>query len=167
LTEVYLGLGSNLGDRLAHLLHGVDLLGGEGLVVNEVSSVYETEPVECRDSLSFLNCVVRAATDFSPPALLERILDIEDRLGRRRPYPNAPRPLDIDILIMGDLVLHSPRLEIPHPRLTVRRFVLTPLAEIAPRLRHPVSRITMACLLEKCMDTHAVKFYCKWPGPPV
>lgn len=167
MKSVYLGFGSNLGRRLENLTTGLRLLAESGLMVQEVSSIYETEAVDCPVPAPFLNGVVYAQTDWSPENLLERVLHIEDRCGRRRSYPHAPRTLDIDLLIMEDLVLRTSRLEVPHPRLTERRFVLVPLAEIAPHLRHPISQRRVSQLLAECTDLHTVKFYCKWTGHSV
>jgi 2-amino-4-hydroxy-6-hydroxymethyldihydropteridine diphosphokinase len=134
----YLGLGSNLGDRAAALRRAVELLEGAGIRVARVSSFWETEPLEMADQPWFLNAVVEVETGLEPAALLARARAIEIGLGRLRVIPNGPRIIDIDILLYGDSVLAEPGLTIPHPRMAARRFVLEPLAELAPDLRHPL-----------------------------
>jgi len=136
--EVYLGLGSNLGDRKAILEKALQLLG-QRLQIERVSSLYETEPVGYAEQPPFLNAVCRAQTKLGPLQLLSVIKGIEASLGRVPSFPNAPRPIDLDIIFYGDLVMETPELTIPHPRLEERAFVLIPLAEIAPNLLHPVS----------------------------
>jgi 2-amino-4-hydroxy-6-hydroxymethyldihydropteridine diphosphokinase len=144
---VYLSLGSNLGDREKNLADAVDLLAGAGLTILRVSSIYETEPLEVRDQPYFLNMVVEAASDLFPKQLLARLQKIELRLGRRRLRPKGPRTIDIDILLFGDSVIATDELTVPHPGLAGRRFVLEPLAELAPDLRHPVTRRTVREML--------------------
>jgi 2-amino-4-hydroxy-6-hydroxymethyldihydropteridine diphosphokinase len=144
---IYLSLGSNLGDREGHLREAIALLGAEGIRVLRVSSLYETEPMEVRDQPWFLNLVVEAETDLFPKQLLARIQKIELELGRKRVRPKGPRTVDIDVLLYGESVMNTAELVVPHPRLTERRFVLEPLAELAPDLRHPVNRRTMRELL--------------------
>jgi 2-amino-4-hydroxy-6-hydroxymethyldihydropteridine diphosphokinase len=107
--------------------------------VNAVSSVYETDPVGFADQPHFWNVVVQIATSLKPPELLERLLDIEQRMGRARSFRNAPRVIDLDILLYGDVVLDVSGLKLPHPRMTERAFVLKPLVELDASLRHPVS----------------------------
>lgn len=144
---VYLSLGSNLGDRERNLRDAVGLLAEPSLRVLRVSSFYETEPLEVPDQRWFLNAVVEAETDFFPRQLLARIQRIEQQLGRRRLKPKGPRTIDIDILFYGGAVIDADELQVPHPRLGERRFVLEPLAELAPELRHPVTRRTVAEML--------------------
>jgi 2-amino-4-hydroxy-6-hydroxymethyldihydropteridine diphosphokinase len=144
---VYLSLGSNLGDRQANLRRAVDSLAAQGLRILRVSSLYETEPIELRDQPWFLNLVVEADTDLFPKQLMSRIRKIELALGRKRTRPKGPRSIDIDILLFGESVIDTEELVVPHPRMTERRFVLEPLAELAPELRHPVSRRTIRELL--------------------
>ena len=145
---VYLSLGSNLGDRERNLRDAVGLLAEPSLRVLRVSSFYETEPLEVRDQPWFLNAVAEAETDFFPKQLLARLLRIEQQLGRRRLKPKGPRMIDIDILLYGGSVIDADELQVPHPRLTERRFVLEPLAELAPELRHPVTRVTVREMLQ-------------------
>jgi 2-amino-4-hydroxy-6-hydroxymethyldihydropteridine diphosphokinase len=133
---VYLGLGSNQGDRRAYLEAAIARLGELGRVT-ALSSIYETEPVELSRQEWFLNCAVALETELLPRQLLKRILEIEHALGRKRRRPKGPRTLDIDILLFGRAVVAAPGLKIPHPALDRRRFVLAPLAEIAPEARHP------------------------------
>ena len=145
---VYLSLGSNTGDRETNLRSAINKLGDLG-DVTAVSSLFETEPVEFTDQPWFLNCVVAMATDLPPEALLAKLLAIEQQLGRQRTRPKGPRLIDIDILLFGDSVVRRPGLEIPHPAMQTRRFVLEPLAEIAPAVRHPILQRTARELLEQ------------------
>ena len=134
---VYLSLGSNVGDRSAQLRDAVARLCAEGRVLT-VSSFYETEPVDFTEQPWFLNCVVALETSQTPAQLMDAILRIEKDMGRRRRRRHkGPRSIDIDILLFGDAIIHSPELEIPHPAMHKRRFVLEPLAEIAPQVLHP------------------------------
>jgi 2-amino-4-hydroxy-6-hydroxymethyldihydropteridine diphosphokinase len=133
----YVALGSNLGDRLAHLQAGLDGLVARGLAVSAVSAVWETDPVDTEDARRFLNAAVRIETDLSPEEVLALLLDVERERGRVRSVRNAPRPLDLDLLVLGDLRRSGADLELPHPRMWERAFVLLPLAEIAPGLRAP------------------------------
>ncbi|MGC8791789.1 MAG: 2-amino-4-hydroxy-6-hydroxymethyldihydropteridine diphosphokinase [Bryobacteraceae bacterium] len=148
MKRVYLSLGSNLGDCQALLSRALERLAGAGLRLLRVSSVYETEPLERRHQPWFLNLVVEAETELFPRMLLMRIQRIEAELGRKRLAPKGPRTIDIDILLYGDAVIESPDLVIPHPRMSARRFVLEPLAELAPDLHHPVSGRPVRELLE-------------------
>jgi len=136
--KVYLSLGSNVGDRKANLEKALRLLG-QRLQIEQVSSVYETEPVGYTEQPRFLNAVCRVETDIGPLQLLSLIKGIEASLGRVPSFPNAPRPIDVDILFYSDLVMETPELTIPHPRIKERAFVLIPLLEIAPDLLHPVT----------------------------
>lgn len=152
MKTIYLSLGSNLGDREGYLREAIALVGAEGLRVLRVSSLYETEPMEVRDQPWFLNLVVEAETDLLPKQVLARIRKIERGLGRRRGRPKGPRTIDIDILLYGESVIETTELTVPHPRLAERRFVLEPLAELVPELRHPVNRRTMRELLAATAD---------------
>ncbi len=153
---VYLSLGSNLGDRAAHLKSAVDRLRGFGEVV-AVSSFYETEPVEFVAQPWFLNCAVKLDTEKMPKQLLAGILNLEREMGRQRKQKKGPRTIDIDILLFGNSTIKSQGLMVPHPAMHERRFVLAPLAEIAPDARHPVLKRTMRELLEELAAGQAVK----------
>ena len=135
----YLGLGSNVGDAAGHLRAAVELLEAEGIEVDAVSSVYLTEPVgEILDQPDFLNAAVRVRTDLEPEPLLDACKRVEARRGRRSDLPrHSPRPLDVDLLLLGDLELATDRLTLPHPEVTTRRFVLVPLLELDPELTLP------------------------------
>jgi 2-amino-4-hydroxy-6-hydroxymethyldihydropteridine diphosphokinase len=133
----YVALGSNLGDRRAHLQAGLEGMVARGLAVCAVSAVWETDPVGTGDTRRFLNAVARIETDLDPEAALALLLDVERARGRMRSVRNAPRPLDLDLLMLGDLRRSSAALELPHPRMWERAFVLLPLAELAPELRAP------------------------------
>lgn len=135
----YLGLGSNVGDRAGHLRAAVEMLGERGVEVEAVSSAYETEPVgEVLDQPDFLNAAVRIRTDLDPEALLDLCKAIEAERGRALDAPrHSPRPLDVDLLLLGDLELATERLTLPHPEVTSRRFVLAPLLELDPGLSLP------------------------------
>jgi 2-amino-4-hydroxy-6-hydroxymethyldihydropteridine diphosphokinase len=143
----YVGLGSNLGDRAARLRAGIEGLRAAGLDLDAVSSVWESEPVDAPAAPWFLNMAVSGKTDLAPLDLLDLLLEVERRAGRVRTVPNAPRTLDLDLLLLGDLRWHDERLVLPHPRMWERRFVLEPLREIAPELRNPTSGRTVA---EEC-----------------
>jgi len=137
-VEVYLSLGSNLGDRRANLKEALRLLG-ESLEIASVSSVYDTEPVGVGEQPRFLNLVCRVNTDIGPMQLLSLIKGIESSMGRDLSLRNAPRVIDIDIILYGDTIMESPELIIPHPRMRERAFVLVPFAEIAPEVVHPIT----------------------------
>jgi 2-amino-4-hydroxy-6-hydroxymethyldihydropteridine diphosphokinase len=135
----YLGLGSNVGDRESHLRAAVELLRERGVEVEAVSSAYETEPVgEVLDQADFLNAAIRIRTDLEPEALLDLCKEIEAERGRALDAPrHSPRPLDVDLLLLGDLELTTERLTLPHPEVSSRRFVLSPLLELDPNLTLP------------------------------
>jgi 2-amino-4-hydroxy-6-hydroxymethyldihydropteridine diphosphokinase len=154
----YLSLGSNLGNREQNLEEAVRRASTLGRVV-AVSSFYETEPVEVTDQPWFLNCVLALETTAEPAQLMRELLRIEHEMGRQRLVKKGPRSIDIDILLFGDAVVNTPDLTIPHPEMTRRRFVLEPLAEIAPDLLHPVSQKTVTLLLAELAPGQRVQKY--------
>ena len=154
--RVYLGLGSNLGDRKANLERALQLLG-QRLDVERVSSVYETEPVGYVAQHPFLNAVCRAQTDLGPMQLLSVIKGIEASMGRVPSFPNAPRPIDLDIILYGDLVVETPELTIPHPRLRERAFVLIPLFELDAGLVHPATSERIRDLVARVQGREGVR----------
>ena len=153
---IYLSLGSNLGDRAANLRAAIAALPTANLHVRKVSSFYETEPVDYLDQPWFLNCVVEGATDSQPIDLLHALRAIESQLGSKKTFAKGPRLLDIDILLFGELSLDTAELQIPHPRMLERKFVLAPLAEIVPQLQHPSWPATASELLARSTDTSIV-----------
>ncbi len=152
MKTVYLGLGSNLGDRREHLSRARALLEASGLEITRASSIYETEPRELLDQPWFLNQVIETQTELFPRQLLARTQKVEREIGRKRTIANGPRVIDIDILLYGDSIVRAGGIEIPHPRLADRRFVLEPLAELAPDLRHPLTKKTIRDLLTRVAD---------------
>ena len=155
-VRVFLGLGSNLGDRKANLEKALQLLG-ERLHIERVSSLYETEPVGYAAQPPFLNAVCCAQTDLGPLQLLSLIKGIEASLGRVPSFPNAPRTIDIDIIFYGDLVMETLELTIPHPRLAERAFVLIPLFELDAALVHPASGERISDLADKVGGREGVR----------
>ena len=147
MKTVYLSIGSNVGERDSHLARALERLASEDMRVLRTSGVYETEPRDVPDQPWFLNQVAEIETSLFPRQLLGRLQKIERLLGRVPTRPKGPRSIDIDILLYGDVIVSTPGLEIPHPRLPDRRFVLEPLAELAPQLRHPRTRQTVMEML--------------------
>jgi 2-amino-4-hydroxy-6-hydroxymethyldihydropteridine diphosphokinase len=153
---VYLSLGSNLGDRQANLRAALDKLAGLG-EVTAVSACYETEPLEYLAQPWFLNCAVAMTTDLMPRQFLASLQKIEHQMGRKRTVAKGPRVIDLDILLFGSSVVDTPQLTIPHPAMHERRFVLEPLAEIAPEVRHPVFKRTIRELRDALPPGQQVK----------
>jgi 2-amino-4-hydroxy-6-hydroxymethyldihydropteridine diphosphokinase len=162
---IYLGLGSNLGDRAASLEQALAALAVAGITIVRRSSLYATEPVGFAPQHWFLNCVVEAETELMPRQVLRATQQVENGLGRRRMVRNGPRTVDIDILLYASTVVRMPDLEIPHPRLAERRFVLVPLREVAPGLRHPTLRRSIAELLAATPDRSEVRRWSRSAGP--
>jgi 2-amino-4-hydroxy-6-hydroxymethyldihydropteridine diphosphokinase len=137
MITVYLAFGSNIGDREQNLREATRLLGQGAVQITKLSSLYETEPVDYLDQPWFLNAVLEAQTDLSAAQLLATLRNIESQMGRKKAFAKGPRLIDLDILLYGDETIATPDLQVPHPRMLRRNFVLVPLAEIAPALRHP------------------------------
>jgi 2-amino-4-hydroxy-6-hydroxymethyldihydropteridine diphosphokinase len=163
---IYLSLGSNLGDRSANLQRAMKALPEIGARVLRCSSIYETEPVDYLEQPWFLNCVVEAETSLEPRRLLEELQGIERNLGSKKLVPRGPRLIDLDVLFYEADVIRAAGIEIPHPRLALRRFVLVPLAELAPELRHPILQKTAAQLLAASEDRSTVRIWQPPKGGP-
>jgi 2-amino-4-hydroxy-6-hydroxymethyldihydropteridine diphosphokinase len=156
---IYLSLGSNVGDRAANLERAIAALREAGVQVLRRSLLYETEPVDFLAQPWFLNCVVEAETSLPPPQLLDALQGIERAMGSKKLVRNGPRIIDLDILLYDASVVSAPGMEIPHPRMAGRRFVLVPLAELAPELPHPVLAATIAELLAATHDKSTVRIW--------
>lgn len=148
MNTAYLSLGTNIGDRAAHLRGAIERMNAAGIRVVRESSIFETEPLGFEEQPWFLNMAVAVETPLSAEELLKRTQQIEREMGRERRVPKGPRIIDIDILFFGDAVIQTLALEIPHPGMAHRRFVLEPLAEIAPDFRHPSLEKTVSEMLE-------------------
>jgi 2-amino-4-hydroxy-6-hydroxymethyldihydropteridine diphosphokinase len=151
---IFLGLGSNIGDRAAYLKDAIKLIG---LPIVAMSSVYESEPVDYLNQPWFLNQVLHCETSFHPLKLLAECQKVEEELGRTREISKGPRTIDIDLLFYNDEIITTPDLTIPHPAIPQRRFVLVPMSEIAPDFVHPQLNVTVRELLEHCPDNSVVK----------
>ena len=174
-SAMYIGLGSNLGDREANLADAISSIAEIGVEIARKSSIYETEPIGFRDQPWFLNQVVEVRLSVQPTAaeaasFLYKLLDIEREMGRERSIANGPRLIDIDLLLFDDLVVHkssgtpscnSADIVLPHPRMHERRFVLEPLCEIAPDLLHPVLQKTCREILASLADESIVMLFKK------
>ncbi len=157
MAQVYIGLGSNKGNRLFYINSALEKLGNI-VHIEKVSSFYLTEPVEVKGGW-FINCVVKASTIKSPAQLIQQLLQIEKELGRKRDNKDRKlrRTIDLDLLFYDNLIISQKGLTVPHPRLHQRRFVLVPLVEIAPELRHPLLKKTVKELLQQLEDSHEVE----------
>jgi 2-amino-4-hydroxy-6-hydroxymethyldihydropteridine diphosphokinase len=152
LKIAYLSLGSNLGEREQALRTAVDRLQSNDFKVRRISSVFETAPQDVPNQPWFLNLVVEGESELLPLQLLHYVLSVERGMGRKRTVAKGPRTIDIDILLHGNAVVNTEKLQIPHPRMTERRFVLEPLAELIPDFRHPVTRRSIREHLASTMD---------------
>ncbi len=160
LVAVYIGLGSNVGNRENNLQSAVTHLAFKsGLRVVKISPVYETKPVGVTNQRDFLNAVVKLTTSLSPKELLKTTKEVENSLGRARKEHWGPRTIDLDILLFNQQVIREDNLNIPHPEIISRAFVLVPLADIAPELIHPVAKKTIKQLLEELPSTSGVKLH--------
>ncbi|MGA7624611.1 MAG: 2-amino-4-hydroxy-6-hydroxymethyldihydropteridine diphosphokinase [Candidatus Acidiferrales bacterium] len=159
MAKVYLSLGSNLGDRAQNIARSIEALAARGIRLMKQSSLYETEPVELRAQEWFLNSVIEVETNKTPQELMHQVLEIERGMGRIRTAPKGPRIIDMDILLYGLRTVREPNLEIPHPRMADRRFVLVPFAEIAPDAVHPTYKKTIAELLAETPDSSEVRMW--------
>lgn len=156
-ATVYLSLGSNVGDRARNLSDAIAALPAGGVNVNKVSSFYETEPVDYLEQAWFVNCALQAATELPPLDLLQALRRIEEQIGRKKLVPKGPRLIDIDVLLYGDQIVDTAELQVPHPRMHLRRFVLVPLNEIAPNARHPLLNLGVTELLARVQDPGQVR----------
>jgi 2-amino-4-hydroxy-6-hydroxymethyldihydropteridine diphosphokinase len=156
-TKIYLSLGSNVGNRAENLRAAMEELPHAGVAIVKVSSFYETEPVDYLDQRWFLNCAAEVKTHFDPFTLLRALREIETKMGSKKLVAKGPRLMDMDILLYGGEKIGTPELQVPHPRMHLRRFVLVPLAEIAPEAFHPGLKRTVRELLAETSDRSAVK----------
>ena len=161
-VRVFLGLGSNLGDRMANLERGLGILQGRIRLVR-VSSIYETEPRGFAEQPAFLNCVVEGVSSVSPERLLAILKETERLVGREATFPLGPRVFDADLLFYGERIVDLPHLKVPHPRIPERAFVLVPMAEITPELVHPTLGVRVDTLSEGVEGRAGVRWYAAPP----
>lgn len=154
---VYFSLGSNVGDREANLRAAIAALADAGVRVTRVSSFYETEPVDFLEQAWFLNCAVEGKTDVPAMELMRTLRGIELQMGSKKPVAKGPRLIDMDILLYGSETTNTKELQVPHPRMHLRRFVLVPLAAIAPEAVHPSLKKTVKQLLAETTDRSTVR----------
>jgi 2-amino-4-hydroxy-6-hydroxymethyldihydropteridine diphosphokinase len=159
MALIYLALGSNVGHREENLREALRHLREAGVLVKRLSSIYETEPVDYVDQAWFLNAVLEAETAWPPSQLLGRLREIEFAMGSKKPFAKGPRLIDLDILLYGHETIDTPDLQVPHPRMLERRFVLVPLGEIAASYQHPSWPGTVGELLLKTPDHRAVRIF--------
>lgn len=162
----FLSLGSNLGNRVLLLQEAIKRIHSDAGSLVQISSCYETEPWGFISETPFLNLVVEIETTQTPEDLLETCLNIEDKLGRKRPlHPTgyAARPIDIDLLFYGQQIINHPKLSLPHPLLHLRNFILVPMNEIAPDFIHPVFKQPISALLENCPDHSEIYKFSEGP----
>jgi len=152
MRTAYLLIGGNMGNRLAYLQQASDEIEAACGIITRRSAVYETEAWGLTDQPSFYNQALALESFHEPPLLMNELLGIEERMGRKRDIKMGPRIIDIDILLIDDLVQDTPQLSVPHPALALRRFALAPLAQIAAELVHPVLHKTIRQLLDECPD---------------
>jgi len=164
MITVYIALGTNVGEREANLLQALRLLPESGVHIRRVSNIYETEPVDYLDQEWFLNMVLEAQTELDALDLLGALRVIETRMGSKKAFVKGPRKIDLDLLLYGNETIDTPELQVPHPRMLERKFVLIPLAEIAPNLRHPNWKSGVAHILAAIPDRSAVKKFHDAPG---
>lgn len=163
MITVYVALGSNIGNREKNLREAIRLLGKSGILIARISAIYETEPVDYLDQPWFLNAVIEARTNFPAVQLLAILRSIESQMASKKAFPKGPRLIDLDILLYGDDTIAMPDLQVPHPRMLLRNFVLVPLAEIAPALRHPSWTASAAELLSRSSDRSIVRLASRQP----
>ena len=160
MSIVYISIGANLGDRKASCLSSIEILKKKGIVIRKISSLYETEPWGVENQPKFLNMAIEIETGLTPENLLVLLKNIEKEIGREQTHKWGPRTIDLDILLYNDLIMYGENLKIPHPYMHERDFVLRPLLEIAPDIKHPVLQVTVRELLQtlykKAPDIHGV-----------
>jgi 2-amino-4-hydroxy-6-hydroxymethyldihydropteridine diphosphokinase len=159
MPTVYLALGSNIDGREKNLRDAVRILSESGIRIAKISSIYETEPVDYLDQAWFLNAVLEAQTDLPAAHLLNTLRNIESQMGSKKAFAKGPRLIDLDILLYGNDAIATPDLQVPHPRMLLRNFVLVPLAEIAPTLRHPSWPASAAEFLSRSSDRSVVRLF--------